>query len=71
MIKHLIFIIRLKWAIKRAESLHNLTKRQYYVLQWKGKPKVFSSVQLRNLKKMRRIKISWLKVQEMALYKTK
>lgn len=71
MFKHFIFKWRLKLAIKKANELHGITKKQYYVFLWKNKPRVFSAIQLRVLRKKQRLTISWMQMQEVALYKTK
>lgn len=70
MIKFLIFQCRLKAAIYKAKSMHSMTKKQYYVFMWKGKPRVFSTLQIKTMKRRGVLKITWLKMQETSLFKT-
>ena len=70
MLKHFIFTWRLMRAIAIARQMHSITRKQYYVFKWKDKPRVFSAVQLRELRKRNRLKISWMQMQEVALFKT-
>lgn len=71
MFKAYLFKIRLKRAIKEANEMKKLTNRKYYVMRWQNKLKVFSAMQLRNMRKKGILNIDWLKIQETALYITK
>jgi len=71
MFKAYFFKLRLKHAIKEANEMKKLTNRKYYVMRWHNKLKVFSAMQLRNMRKKGILKIDWLKIQETALYITK
>ncbi len=70
--KEIIDLIRLKLACWKANMLHKTTKQQYYVIKYQGRPKVFSSRQIKYMKKVRILnkKLSWEKLQEVAIYKT-
>jgi len=71
MIKFLLFTIRFRYAKHKANTLHKHTNRQYYVIRWQKKLKVFSAHQLKEMRKQKMITIDWVKLQEVALYKTK
>jgi hypothetical protein len=72
MIKFIINWFKMKWAIKKANMLHSLTRRQYYVLKWRGQLRVFSAIQIRNMKKRHLLnkEFNWLKLQELSIHKT-
>lgn len=66
-------LVRIWFAKQEANALHGITNKQFYVLKWRGKIKVKSAMELRNMKKRRQLNKSfnWLKLQDIAIYKTK
>ncbi|MBR1468501.1 MAG: hypothetical protein IJ605_00070 [Prevotella sp.] len=49
MIKKLIFGLRYKMAVRKADKLHKATKRKFLVVVLGGKPAVLSKRKVRNL----------------------
>lgn len=56
----------------KADILHSLTGQQYYVLKFRGKLIIKSSLQLKILKSRGLLNknLTWLRLQEIAIYKT-
>lgn len=72
MINFIISSLRLHWLKKKADIGKSLTKRPHYVIKWNGKLQVVSSKNIRQMKDLGILskKVTWLKLQEMAVYKT-
>lgn len=72
LIKNILFTIRLRRAIKRANVMRNITGNRFYVLLHKGKPKVYAKTDLKkSIKNHRFIKgFNVATLDKIALYKT-
>jgi hypothetical protein len=72
MIKFIIASIHLYWLKRKADISKSLTKRPQYVIKWEGKLKVVSSKNIRDMRKKRMLakSLNWLKLQDLAIYKT-
>jgi len=68
--KQRIFEFRLKRAIKKAHKLKELTKYKYFVILWKGKPKVIPKQTLKRWIKRKRLKGTIQQIEQTALYTT-
>ncbi len=69
-IKKLITNIRLNRAIRQAEKYKRITRYNFLVLLYNGKPLVFSRTRVKELIKAKVLKAKINKIEKAALYKT-
>jgi hypothetical protein len=69
-IQKIIFGLRLKRAIKRANAWHDLTKKTYLVMLFKGRPEVLAKQDLKVLWKRGALSGTWQQVESRAIYST-
>ena len=65
-----IFRMRLKRAIREAETLRRMTGKKHLVVRWKNKPVVVSKQRLKLAIKRHELRCTIRQVEEMALYIT-
>jgi len=68
--KDVIFNFKLRKAIKKANRLAKLTHYRYYVILWKGEPVAIPKKTVKEWVKRRKIKVSFEKMEQSALYIT-
>ena len=70
--KNILFQIRLRRAIKRANTMKKLTGARFYVLMYKGRPSVFSKIDLKSAIAKLKFKKGFkpADLDRIALYKT-
>lgn len=71
-IQNLIFHCQIKKAIREANVRHDLTKAKYFVIMWKGSPRVIPKREIKNWIATRKLQkgITIQDIERKAIYAT-